>query len=184
MTPGKAKNEKKNTNTFCSWRKKRKFANKTSFNENTKKTLAESDHGCSFNQEEQWQSNDSTSMASSLSSPSSSAKKLKASKQAYLNDSFTASSDSETDYYGSSEEISDSSGVIGDALFAKPRGNYIINPSNIQELLQTRVIEEKVKDQSETDFSNARSQLKQFKLTIGEVDRTKQELADKVYTSP
>ena len=208
-------------------------------------------------------------MASSLSSPSSSTRKLKASKQAYLNDSFTASSDSETDYSGSSEEISDSSGVIGDALFAKPTGNYIINPSNIQELLQTiavckvchsdlqivekmgskqglgamwsihclnktctshlntqtlpitpksgkiyeinrasvigfraigksffglapiytwyqhtKVIEEKVKDQSETDFSNAVSQLKQFKLTIGEVDRTEQELADKVYTIP
>ena len=76
-------------------------------------------------------------MASSLSSPSSSTRKLKASKQAYLNDSFTASSDSETDYSSSSEEISDSSGVIRDALFAKPTGKYIINPSNIQELLQT-----------------------------------------------
>ena len=65
------------------------------------KTLAESDHGSWFNQEEQWQSNDSTSMASSLSSPFSSTRKLKASKQAYLNDSFTASSDSETDYSGS-----------------------------------------------------------------------------------
>ena len=70
------------------------------------KTLAESDRGSWFNQEEQWQSNDSTSLASSLSSPSSSTRKLKASKQSYLNDSFTASSDSETDYSGSSEEIS------------------------------------------------------------------------------
>ena len=70
------------------------------------KTLAESDRGSWFNQEEQWQSNYSTSMASSLSLPSSSTKKLKASKQSYLNDSFTASSDSETDYSGSSEEIS------------------------------------------------------------------------------
>ena len=70
------------------------------------KTLAESDRGSWFNQEEQWQSNDSTSMASSLSSPSSSTRKLNASKQSYLNDSFTASSDSETDYSGSSEEIS------------------------------------------------------------------------------
>ena len=64
------------------------------------KTLAESDRGSWFNQEEQWQSNDSTSMASSLSSPSSSTRKLKASKQSYLNDSFTASNDSETDYSG------------------------------------------------------------------------------------
>ena len=38
MTPGKAKN-KKNTNTFCFRWKKRKFANKMSFNENAKKTL-------------------------------------------------------------------------------------------------------------------------------------------------
>ena len=43
MTPGKAKN-KKNTNTFCPRRKKRKFANKMSFNENAKKTLAENKH--------------------------------------------------------------------------------------------------------------------------------------------
>ena len=70
------------------------------------KTLAESDRGSWFNQEEQWQSNYSTSMASSSSSPSSSTRKLKASKQFCLNDSFTASSDSETDYSGSSEEIS------------------------------------------------------------------------------
>ena len=70
------------------------------------KTLAESDRGSWFNQEEQWQSNDSTSIASSLSLPSSSTRKLKASKQSYFNDSFTASSDSETDYSGSSEEIS------------------------------------------------------------------------------
>ena len=67
--------------------------------------LAESDRGSWFNQEEQWQSNDSTSMASSLSSPSSSTRKLIASKQSYSNDSFTASSDSETDYSGSSKEI-------------------------------------------------------------------------------
>ena len=86
MTRGKAKNKKKY--------------------EYILKTLAESDRGSWFNQEEQWQSNDSTSMASSLSSPFSSTRKLKASKQAYLNDSFTASSDSETDYSGSSEEIS------------------------------------------------------------------------------
>ena len=165
--------------------------------------------------------------------------------------------------------------MIGDVLFAKPTGNYIINPSNIQELLQTiavckvcnsglqivetvgskqgfgamwnihclnktctshlntqtlpitlksgkiyeinrasvigfraigkgrsaaekclsffglvpvytwhqhtQVIEEKVKDQSETDFSNAMSQLKQFMLTTGEVDCTVQELANKVH---
>ena len=137
MTPGKAKIQKKITNTFCSRRKKRKFANKASFNENAKKTLAESDRGSWFNQEEQWQSNDSTSVALSLSSPSSSTKKLEASKQAFLNDSFHASSDSESDCFDSSEEISDSVGVIGDVLFAKPTGNYIINPSNIQELLQT-----------------------------------------------
>ena len=134
MTPGKAKTQKKNTNSFCSRWKKRKFANKASFHENAKKTLAESDRGSWFNQEEQWQSNDSTSIASSLSSPSSSTKKLEASKQAFLNDSFHASSDSESDCFDSSEEIS--AGVIGDVLFAKPTGNYIINPSNIQELLQ------------------------------------------------
>ena len=99
--------------------------------------MAESDRGSWFNQEEQWQSNDSTSIASSLSSPSSSTKKLEASKQAFLNDSFHASSDSESDCFDSSEEISaDSAGVIGDVLFAKPTGNYSINPSNIQELLQ------------------------------------------------
>ena len=86
MTPGRAKNKKKY--------------------EYILKTLAESDRGSWFNQEEQWQSNDSTSMASSLSSPSSSTRKLKASKQPYLNDSFTASSDSETNYSGSSKEIS------------------------------------------------------------------------------
>ena len=54
--------------------------------------------------------------------------------------------------------------------------------STIQQ--HTQVIEEKVKDQSETDFSNAVSQLKQFKLTIGEVDCTVQELANKVHTIP
>ena len=48
----------------------------------------------------------------------------------------------------------------------------------------TQVIEEKVKDQSETDFSNAVSQLKQFMLTTGEVDCTVQELANKVHTIP
>ena len=104
-------------------------------NENAKKTLAESDRGSWFNQE-QWQSNDSTSVTSSLSSPSSSTKKLESSKHAFLNDSFHASSDSELDCFDSSEEISDSAGVIGHVLFAKPTGNYIINPSNIQELLQ------------------------------------------------
>ena len=56
-------------------------------NENVKKTLAESNRGSWFNQE-QWQSNDSTSVASSLSSPLSSTKKLESSKQAFLNDSF------------------------------------------------------------------------------------------------
>ena len=48
----------------------------------------------------------------------------------------------------------------------------------------TKVIEEKVKDQSENEFSNAVSQLKQFKLTIREVDCTEQELANEVYTIP
>ena len=48
----------------------------------------------------------------------------------------------------------------------------------------TQVIEEKVKDQSETDFSIAVSQLKQFKLTTGKVDCTVQELANKVHTIP
>ena len=51
MTPGKAKTKKK-TNSFCSRRKKRKFSNKASFHENAKKTLAESDRGSWFNQED------------------------------------------------------------------------------------------------------------------------------------
>ena len=77
----------------------------------------------------QWQSNDSTSIASSLSSPSSSTtKKLEASEQASLNGSFHAPSDSESNCFDSSEEISaDSAGVLGDVLFAKPTGNYLIN---------------------------------------------------------
>ena len=48
----------------------------------------------------------------------------------------------------------------------------------------TQVIEEKLKDQSETDFSNVVSQLKQFKSTIGEVNCTVQELANKVHAIP
>ena len=44
----------------------------------------------------------------------------------------------------------------------------------------TKFIEEKVKHQSETDFSNFVSQLKHFKLTIGQVDCTVKDLADKV----
>ena len=47
-----------------------------------------------------------------------------------------------------------------------------------------QVIEEKVKDQSEIDFSIALSQLKQFKLTTGKVDSTVQKLANKVHTIP
>ena len=114
MTTGKAKIQKKYEYILVSAEKKRKFANKASFNENVKKTLAESDRGSWLNQEEQWQSNDSTSVASSLSSPSSSTKKLEASKQAFLNDSFHASSDSESDCFDLSEEISDSAVIYSE----------------------------------------------------------------------
>ena len=49
-----------------------------------------------------------------------STRKLEASEQGFLHDSFNASSDSESDYFDSSKEISDSGEVIGVVLFAKP----------------------------------------------------------------
>ncbi len=44
----------------------------------------------------------------------------------------------------------------------------------------TKFIKEKVKNQSKTDFLNAVLQLKHFKLTIGQMDCTVKDLADKV----
>ncbi len=97
------------------------------------KTLAESDKGSWFNQE--------TRIDSSLSSPSpsTSTRKLEASKQAFLNDSFIVSSDSDSTYTESSEEV-DSEEENGDVVFTKPTGNYIVSLCNLQKLLQASAV--------------------------------------------
>lgn len=141
----KSKTQRKNTNPFCSVRKRRKSVNRQPITKDRRRKLAESDKGSWFAQEQQWPDhfNIPSTRTEPQESASASKRKLDASRSAFEHDDgmdseeeFSESHDSE-----SCEEIytSEDDDAVGE-VFMKPTGNYIVDPKRMQELLDTSAI--------------------------------------------
>ncbi len=139
----KSKGSKKNTSPFCATRKRRRSVHRREFDANDQKILADSDLGSWFSQEKQWpeqfEASDSsaTTIATTAAGASASKKKLEESMKSFIANSHAEQSvDSESTFDSSEdEEASEESSV-----FTMPKGNYIVNPDNLNQMLECSAV--------------------------------------------
>ena len=143
----KAKTQRKNTSPFCSRRKRKSGVKRTGIVEAKGEALKTSDKGSWFDPEKQWPHevgnlNSSTELASTFVSVSK--RKLEESKKAFLGENNGADiTDCSTECLSSGNcELQDHEDERAhvESAFVKPCGNYIINPDNLQEILDCSAV--------------------------------------------